>query len=85
MVEPIAADATRILLAARAPVKSPPPAPTMSRNRARGEANEIKPKRQTLAFGRTHETEDAGLWREADDGTVRRVVDSVDDPIRRDP
>ena len=35
--------------------------------------------------GRTHETENAGLRREANHGAVRRVVDPVDDPIRRDP
>ena len=45
----------------------------------------IKPQRRELTFGRTYETEDAGLWRETEHGAVRRVVGSVDDPIRRDP
>ena len=45
----------------------------------------IKLQRDELTFGRTHETEDAGLGREANHGAVRRVVGSVDDPIRRDP
>ena len=45
----------------------------------------VKPQRHELTLGRTHETEDAGLRREANHGAVRRVVGSVDDPIRRDP
>ena len=52
---------------------------------ALGEANEIKPQRHELTLGRTHETKDASLRREANHGAVRRVVGSVDDPIRRDP
>jgi hypothetical protein len=38
-----------------------------------------------LTVGRTYETENAGLRGEANHAAVRRVVDSVDDPIRRDP
>jgi len=37
-----------------------------------------------LTLGRTHETEDAGLGREANYAAARRVVISVDDPVRRD-
>jgi hypothetical protein len=51
---------------------------------ALGEANEIKPQRHELALGRTHEAKDASLRREANHAAVRRVVSSVDDPIRRD-
>src|SRR3954471_6299352 len=35
--------------------------------------------------GRTYETENAGLGREADHGAVRWIVDPVDDPVGRDP
>jgi hypothetical protein len=49
------------------------------------QAKKIKPQRHELTLGRTHETENAGLRREANHAPVRRVVDSVDDPIRRDP
>jgi len=45
----------------------------------------ISSQRHELTLGRTHETEDAGLRGEANDAAVRRVVSSVDDPIRRDP
>ena len=52
---------------------------------ARGEANKDPAAAHELTFGRAHETEDAGLRREANHPAVRRVVGSVDDPIRRDP
>jgi hypothetical protein len=51
------------------------------RKSARGE---FGASRWPLTLARAHETENAGLRREANHGAVRRVVDSVDDPIRRD-
>jgi hypothetical protein len=51
--------------------------------RAAGQ-RKIKPQRHELTLAGTHETENAGLRRKANHGAVRRVVDSVDDPIRRD-
>src|SRR5438874_303385 len=50
-----------------------------------GRPSSIKPRRHESTLARTHETENTGLRREAKHGAVRRVVDSVDDPIRRDP
>jgi hypothetical protein len=38
-----------------------------------------------LTLGRTHETENTGLRREANHAAVRRVVASFDDPFGRDP
>ena len=56
-----------------------------SNHRRAARQKKIKPQRHELTIARTHETENAGLRREANHGAVCRVVDSVDDPIRRDP
>ena len=53
----------------------------LDRKSARGE---FGASRRPLTLARAHETENAGLRRKANHGAVRRVVDSVDDPIRRD-
>jgi transposase len=46
----------------------------------------IKPRRRhESTLGRTHKTKNAGLRREANHAAVRRVVGSVDDPVRRHP
>lgn len=82
----VAADLVRLkvaVFAANTPAASVAKAAGLALRVAR--QTKIKPQRHELTFGRTHETEDAGLRRETEHGTVRRVVGSVDDPIRRNP